>query len=47
MGKADLEKLHVIGVRAGEKRSSAASKHCFQHLIPVYQLLVYPVIGQL
>ena len=31
---------------AGGSRSSGACKNCFQYLIPVYQLLVYPMIGQ-
>ena len=32
---------------AGETQSSGACKCCFQYLIPVYQLPVYPMIGQL
>ena len=34
-------------MRAGETQSSGAYKWSFQYLIPVYQLLVYPMIGQL
>ena len=29
-----------------ERRVSGVCKHCFQYIIPVYQLLVHPVIGQ-
>ena len=47
MGKADREKLRENCVGAGEKGSSGACENCFQFLIPVYQLLVYPMIGQL
>ena len=35
--------LRTVG--AGERWKSGACKHCFQYLILVYQLLVYPVIG--
>ena len=34
-------------MRAGETQSSETCKCCFQYLIPVYQLPVYPMIGQL
>ena len=31
---------------AGERREIRIRKHCFQYLIPEYQLLVYTMIGQ-
>lgn len=31
----------------GERRISETCKQCFQYFIPVYQFLVYPMIGQL
>ena len=45
--KADQEKLHIDRIGAGERRSSGARKDCFQYLIPVYQLLINPMIGKL
>ena len=45
--KADQEKLHVNRIGAGERQSSGACKDCFQYLIPVYELLVNPMIGKL
>ena len=32
-------------VRAGERKWGEERKHCFKYLIPVYQFLVYPLIG--
>ena len=32
-------------VRTGERECGGACKHCFKYLIPIYQLLVYPLIG--
>ena len=46
MRKADREKLRENREGFGERRESGACKHCFQYIFPVYQLLVYPVIGQ-
>ena len=31
--------------RTGERECGGACKHCFKYLIPMYQLLVYPLIG--
>ena len=31
----------------GETEYGGAGKHCFNFLIPVYRLLLYPMIGQL
>ena len=45
--KVDQEKLHENLMGAGERQISGACKHCFQYLIPVYQLQVYLMIGQL
>lgn len=45
--KVDQEKLHENRIGAGERQISGACKRCFQYLIPVYQLQVYPMIGQL
>ena len=46
-GKADREKLHGKCVGApGESRRSGARKLCFQYLGQLYQLPVYPMIGQ-
>ena len=46
--KADQEKLHILDrIGAGERRSSGACKDSFHYLIPVYQLLVNPMIGKL
>ena len=48
MEKVEKEGLYTYErVEAGEKWSSGASKHCFQYLIQVYQLLISPMIGQL
>ena len=44
--KADRENLRENREGVGERRSSGAFKYCFQYLIPVYQLLVYRMIGQ-
>ena len=47
VGKADREKLHGKCVGApGESRRSGARKLCFQYLVQLYQLPVYPMIGQ-
>ena len=46
VGKAAREKLRQNCLGAGERQGSGACRHCFQYLITVYQLLVYPVIGQ-
>ena len=40
------EKLHENLLWIGERWNSGACKYRFQYLIPVYQLLVYPTIGQ-
>ena len=40
------EKLREKSADAGGSPISVACKNCFQCLIPVYQLLVYPMIGQ-
>lgn len=45
--KVDQEKLHENRMGAGERQISGACKHCFQYLIPVYQLQEYTMIGQL
>ena len=44
--KADRETLGKKSVGAGERLGSWACEHCFQYLIPVCHLLVYPMIGQ-
>ena len=44
--KSDREKLLEKSARAGGSRSSEACKNCFQYLIPVYQPMVYSMIGQ-
>ena len=41
------EKLHENLLWIGERWNSGACKYRFQYLILVYQLLVYPTIGQL
>ena len=46
VGKAGQGKLRENCLGAGQRQGSGACKHCFQYLITVYQLLVYPVIGQ-
>ena len=46
MGKADREKLGENRKGSGERQGGGACEHCFQYLIPVYQLPVYPMIGQ-
>ena len=33
--------------KTGERKSDGACSHFFKRLVPVYQLLVYPVIGQI
>jgi len=42
----DREKLRENRKGSGERQSGGACKHCFQYLIPVYRLPVYPMIGQ-
>ena len=46
MGKEDREKLRENRVGVGERQSKGACNHCFQYFFPVYQLLVYSMIGQ-
>ena len=38
--------MHENHVEAGERWESGACHQCFQYLILICQLLVYPLIGQ-
>ena len=44
-GENGSKKSAINSVRTEEREVGGACKHCFKYLIPVYQLLVYPLIG--
>ena len=44
-GENGSKKSAKNGVRTGERECGGACKHCFKYLIPIHQLLVYPLIG--
>ena len=44
-GEKGSKKSAKNRVRTGERECGGACKHCFKYLIPIYQLLVYPLIG--